>query len=270
MPFFGKIRAWFLKRRLAAPREYAQFLRKSSWRLGSVPQTTPSSVALKSDDRDVLVQLENIIQATRSMKSPYDALDLAEALMIKGFIFRVRGVDVDGIFGAWAQLNDSIKVCRVILNQVPSAEAADILSQAALYLSEIKLAIAENELAIEEFREEGKRDAKEYLEECVEWSQQLENESRVNAAKQLLGRLHLLDQKTIECPRCKKLFERPNTEIPKDAVRDGIYEGKPVAEVMTCRMCRVMYCWPGCCKMQPCVCGSTQGFVSQPAFVVSR
>ena len=64
------------------------------------------------------------------------------------------------------------------------------------------------------------------------------------------------------CPRCGKSFEQPEANIPREAVLKKKFEGKAVTEIMKCRECGAMYCWPDCCEMEPCVCGSTQGFVS--------
>src|SRR5262249_25430993 len=90
-------------------------------------------------------------------------------------------------------------------------------------------------------REEAKAEAQRYLEECVEWSQKLENNERAKSANQLLRRVQLLSQTRIQCPRCKKSFQRG------EPLQN--YGDNPVAEVMKCRVCGVLYCWPQCCKL---------------------
>ena len=70
------------------------------------------------------------------------------------------------------------------------------------------------------------------------------------------------------CPRCYKTFEKNDLEIPNSALRDGVFQGRLVTEVMECnKHCGAMYCWPACCKMEPCKCGSHEGFVSAVVFV---
>ncbi|MDC0937359.1 hypothetical protein OAS39_13820 [Pirellulales bacterium] len=192
MSIFGRIRLWFVKRRLAVPRRYADELKSSSWRLGIVPEESRAEQVLTPADQEILAILEGMIQKTRHMKTSDDALDLAEALLIKGFILRIRGVGLSGLLGAAAQLNDSIKVCRTILDQVPAAEAVDILSQAALYTAELHLVTAEHEQVPQETRAEAKDEAQRYLEECAECSRRLENNERAKNANQLLARVHAL------------------------------------------------------------------------------
>lgn len=73
------------------------------------------------------------------------------------------------------------------------------------------------------------------------------------------------------CPRCHKSFETADVEIPEKSVLDGVFQGKPVAEVMECRrQCGAMYCWPTCCKMEPCKCGSQLGFLRALVFVSAQ
>jgi tetratricopeptide (TPR) repeat protein len=72
-----------------------------------------------------------------------------------------------------------------------------------------------------------------------------------------------------DCPRCRKSFETSDVPIPQSAVIDGVFQGRSVAEVMECiKECGAMYCWPGCCEMRPCRCGSQQGFEKAVVFVM--
>ena len=98
MPIFGWIKGRFLKRRLANERKYDQFLQNTLWCLGAVPQESVPELALTPDDRHIISNLDNLIVKLHNSSMGVDLLDVAEALMIKGFILRVRGVDLGGLF----------------------------------------------------------------------------------------------------------------------------------------------------------------------------
>jgi len=73
------------------------------------------------------------------------------------------------------------------------------------------------------------------------------------------------------CPRCHKSFETSEVKVPQQAAHNGVFQGRRVAEVMECRrQCGAMYCWPECCKMEPCICGSEQGFLNAVVFLNTR
>jgi hypothetical protein len=72
-----------------------------------------------------------------------------------------------------------------------------------------------------------------------------------------------------DCPRCHKSFEIPDVPIPDSAMVEGEFRGRAVVEIMQCRRnCGAMYCWPDCCKMEPCRCGSQQGFIKAMVLVI--
>jgi hypothetical protein len=177
-------------RRLRRERKHVQSLEKSDWTPGIISTGMGVHRSLTPTDRTVLMQLEATIRQTRYADSLDDVLDLAEALMLKGFMIRIRGADLDddGIFGAGVlaacgPLNDSITVCRTILSQAPSAEAAETLARAALYLAEIYA------VGVNPSLESNPQEARELLSECIELSGRLDQPERVKIAQRLLAGL---------------------------------------------------------------------------------
>ena len=160
-------------------------------------------------------------------------------------------------------MNDSIKICHSILNGFPSAEAAEILSRSALYLAEVLLAIGETD------------EAREYLTECIQWSQQLGNPERVRNANVLLSMIHSTRDNarihkkagSYKCAKCGKVLEEI-LETPRNATNKGETDKRTFAQAMKCNKCGAMLCWPSCCKMEPCPsCRSTAGFHSTRVYV---
>ncbi len=228
-----------------------------------MPQESVPELALTPDDRHIISTLDNLIINLHNSSIGVDLLDIAEVLMIKGFILRVRGVDLGGLFGARTQLNDSIKICHSILNGFPSAEAAEILSRSALYMAEVLLAIGETD------------EAREYLTECIQWSQQLGNPERVRNANILLSMIQSTRDNarihkkagSYKCAKCGKVLEEI-LETPRNATNKGVTDKRTFAQAMKCNKCGAMLCWPGCCKMEPCPsCRSTAGFHSTRVYV---